>query len=183
MLGTGRGIMLFGDAGAFAIEAEFTEVDGKWTYGRLRFWLAGVPIGDFDDTSDLAGSARWGHTFLAASSRRTRADLDGAPSHEVFELLYGRFVVPIHLIARPRDKPLAGFWDRDPFVLDEVGESSLRDDFGVVIIRQGDGSERLIAKRFDDERLLEARAPNGEVDRVIASYCAWVEALRELPIS
>lgn len=44
--------MLFGKTEGFAIEAEVLEAYGKWTYGHLRFWIGGVSIGDFDDTSD-----------------------------------------------------------------------------------------------------------------------------------
>lgn len=169
---------MFGDIATFAVEAEFVELYGKRTYGRLRFWLNGVPVGDFDDTSDLATSARWGRTFLAASSRRTRAELGCMAADEVYELLYGRFVEPINTTA---PKPWPGPWDRDPYVLDEVGESSLRDKFSVLVVRRGDGADRILIKCFDEERLLEACLSQGACDRVIASYCEWVEKLRPLP--
>src|SRR5262249_35560197 len=84
--------MIAGHPESFGIEAELLEIHGKWTYGRLRFWVGGVEVGDFDDTSDLATSARWGRTFLAASSRRTRPDLDRMLPKDVYQLLYGRFI-------------------------------------------------------------------------------------------
>lgn len=170
--------MLFGDVATFAVEAEFVEVYEKWTYGRLRFWLNGVPVGDFDDTSDLATSARWGRTFLAASTRRTRAELDWMASDEVYELLYGRFVEPIHTTA---PKPWPGPWDREPYVLDEVGESALRDKFAVVVVRRGDGTDRILINCFDEDRLLVACVPQGDCDRTIESYCEWAEKLRLSP--
>jgi hypothetical protein len=61
--------MLFGERDGFGIDAEFLEVYGKWTYGRLRFWVGGQAIGDLDDTSDLASSGRWGRTFLEHSPK------------------------------------------------------------------------------------------------------------------
>src|SRR5260370_38258232 len=109
--------MLFGNPDVFAIEAELLEIYGKWTYGKLRFWVGGSAIGDFDDTSDLATSARWGRTFLKASRERTRGDLDHMAPTEVYELLYGQFVEPVN---SPTRKPWAGTWDSKPYVLDDV---------------------------------------------------------------
>jgi len=168
--------MLFGSSDNFAIEAESLEVYGKWTYGKLRFWVNGIPIGDFDDTSDLAASARWGRTFLMASPRRTRAELDHMTAQEVYELLYGRFVEPVHTLS-PKSWP--GPWDREPYVLDEVGESAVRDKFAVVVVRKGDGSDRVLVDCFDEKRLLETIVPPGSCNLAIESYCAWVEQLRK----
>lgn len=167
--------MLFGEIATFAIEAEFIEAYEKWTYGRLRFWIDGAPIGDFDDTSDLATSARWGRSFLAASPRRTRPELDCMASDDVYELLYGRFVEPVHTTS---PKPWLGSWDRQPYVLDEVGESALRDSFAAVAVRAADGTDRIIIKCFDEGRLIETRVPQGFCDHTIGSYCRWVESLR-----
>lgn len=167
--------MLFGSHDSFGIEAELGEVYGKWTYGRLRFWVGGVSIGDFDDTADLATSARWGRAFLAASPRRTRAELDGAPADELYELLYGRFVQPVD---SESPRPWPGPWDREPYVLDEVGESSLRDKAAIVVVPRGDGSDRVLVSNFDDPKVMESNIPEGHCDRVIGSYCTWVENLR-----
>jgi hypothetical protein len=167
--------MIFGDRRIFAIEAIFLEIYGKWTYGRLRFWFNELPIGDFDDTADLAGSARWGRTFLTASSRRTRIDLEDMLSPDLFESLYGRFV---ELVITLNPKPLPGYWDQDPYVLDEVGESSLRDKYSVIVVRRGDGSDRMLIMCYREERLLERMLPAGFCDDVVASYCSWAEDLR-----
>ncbi len=167
--------MLFGSSSNFAIEAQFVEVYGKWTYGRLRFWVNGVALGDFDDTADLATSARWGRTFLTASPRRTRAELDHIPSQDVYELLYGRFVEPVN---SETSKPWPGPWNRDPYVLDEVGESSLKDKVAIVVVRKGDGSDRVLVNRFDEHQVFETCVPEGHCDCVFESYCTWVEGLR-----
>jgi hypothetical protein len=167
--------MIFGETSGFGIEAEFLEVSGKWTFGHLRFWLQSVALGDFEDTSDLASSARGGRIFLAASAQRTRPDLDAEPAAAVFEHLYGRFMQSVH---DPVIKPWPGSWDRDPYLLDDVGESALRDDFAVVVTRGADGRDRMIAMCYEEEQLLEALLPAGTCDRVIDEYCSWVESLR-----
>lgn len=164
----------FGTYNRFSIEAEPLGIHDKWSFGRLRFWVGGVPIGDFNDTSDLASSARWGRRFLAASSRRARADLDRQSPAEVYERLYGRFVESVD--ARTR-KPWPGPWERDPHVLDEVGESSLRDRFAVLVVRRADGFDRILVNDFHEKRLSETCAPEGDCDHTIEAYCAWVEGL------
>jgi hypothetical protein len=172
--------MLAGHPSSFAIEAELLELHGKWTFGKLRFWVAGVPIGDFDDTSDLATSARWGRTFLAASPRRARVDLDGLAAADVYELLYGQFVVDITRprdVARPKARP-PRVWDRDPYLLDDVGESALRDKYAIVVVRRGDGQDRLIVNAFREESLTEVLLPEAACDTTVATYCTWVEQLR-----
>jgi hypothetical protein len=97
------------------------------------------------------------------------------PSTEVFDLLYGRFVEPV---AQPMSKPWPGPWDREPYLLDEIGESALRDKFALVAVRRGDGVDRVLVKRFDDESLSETLVPSGKCDTAIESYCCWVEGLR-----
>lgn len=171
---------LFGDRATFAVEAQFQEIYGKWIYGSLRFWIAGISIGDFEDTSDLASSARWGRTFLQASARRTRADLDMYGAEDVYDILYGRFVVNLRNPA-PSARGLATDpmepWDRRPYLLDEVGESALRDKFAVLAVRTGDGSDRFVVNDYVQERIWQFIAPPGTCDLTIDTYCRWVEGL------
>lgn len=167
--------MMFGERARFAVEAECRDVDGRWVFGGLRFWVAGLAVGDWDDSSELRASARWGRTFLRASPRRTRIDLDDVAASVVYERLYGRFVVPANA---PCPRVLAGVWDRDPFVFDEVGESSTRDECALVVVRRGDGADRFLVKWFEEGRLLEVILSEGECDRVVDAYCSWVEGLR-----
>lgn len=166
--------MIFGNPEVFAIEAMTLEGFGKWSNGRLKFWVGGHSIGDWDDTSNLAASARWGRMFLKASDRRTRVDLDNIPPSEVYEHLYGRFVEPVN---SPSPKAWPGPWDRDPFILDDVGESALRDRYAILAVRREDGIDRVIVNCFKDERLSETLLAPGVCDHVIELYCTWVELI------
>lgn len=166
--------MMFGNRDVFAVEAEFLEIHGKWIYGKLRLWIGGASIGDFEDTSDLATSARWGRAFLEASSQRTRAELDEVGPEEVYELLYGRYIEPVNTSV---PKPWPGRWDRDPYILDDFGESALRDRWAVVVVRRGDGTDRVLFNCFDEGHVVEALIPQGECDLAIEAYCEWVEKL------
>ena len=168
--------MFFGDANQFAIEAVFRSHTGKWLFGSLRFYVGHRAIGDFDDSADLASSARWGRTFLAASNRRTRRDLDSVSADEVYELLQGRYLVEVNAVPRVR-KPVLPPFDKTPFVLDDVGESSLRDTFGLLAVRRGDGCDRLILKDWRGGGVSEMSVVEGKCDSTVAAYCGWVESL------
>lgn len=159
--------MLFGDQDSFAIESVHVANSGKWKYGHLRFWVGGTAIGAFDETADLASSARWGRTFLRESARRGRPDLDALSAREVFAVLYGRLEGRRLVTAVP--------WDRDPYVLDDLGESALRDRFALVVVRQGDGCDHVMAMSLIDDVLREVVVPVGFCDEVIAAYCDWVD--------
>lgn len=163
--------IIFGDSGVFAIEAAFAVAAGTWRYGRFRFWVHGRPVGNFDDnTVDLASSARWGRTFLAASARRLRADLDVASAEETYDLLHGRFV------DGGGADPTESF-DSEPYLLDHVGESSVRDRETVLIVRRSDDRERLLVRDHRNDSLVDYDLPPGVCDKVIASYCDWAETL------
>jgi hypothetical protein len=171
--------MNFGSPSSFAIEAVLMEIYGTWTYGHVRFWVGGTPIGDFDDSADLAGGARWARRFLAASARRTRPDLDDLAATDVYDILYGQFIVSLRgPDTRKLKAPRGAAWDRDPYLLEEIGESSLRDDYAVVVARRADGHDRLIVKAFETHAVFEVLLPPGECDATVASYCDWVESLR-----
>jgi Immunity protein 42 len=167
--------MIFGNFEKFALEAEILKDSGTWTYGKLRFWINGISIGDFEDCSDLASSARWCRTFLDASPRRIRNDLDNAPAADVYELLYGRFVQSVSVFDAVSSKPWQGEWDRDPYVLDDVGESSLRDKFTILVIRKGDGLDRIIVYSCVEKYVFETILPQGDCDLFLAEYCIWIE--------
>jgi hypothetical protein len=174
--------MQFGNPDNFAIEAELREIHGKWLYGKLRFWVDRLPVGDFDDTSDLASSARSGRIFLAASSRRTRSDLDHLSAIDVYTILYGQYVVDISRVDAPhRRAPSGSVWDRDPYLLDDIGESAVRDKFAVLTVRRGDGRDRMIVRSFHSQTVSAEVLPSGYCDMTVASYCDWVEQLRYAP--
>ena len=136
-------------------------------------------IGNFDDSADLAGGARYGRRFLAASARRTRPDLDDLTAADVYDIRCGQYIVAIRgPDTRKLKAPRGAVWDRDPYLLEEVGGSSLRDKYAVVAARRADGYDRLIVKAFKTDAVTEVLLAPGECDAAVASYCDWVESLR-----
>ena len=165
-------MMQFGDSNEFALEAESRSVGSGRHFGHLRFWIAGSSFGDFEETSDLGASARWGRQFLTATFRRTRSDLDSKNADEVYWKLYGRF---FQLGATSSEHVL----DRDPFVLDEVGESALRDRLSMLAVRRADGRDRILIRNHETGVTVEHVVPPGVCDRIIDRYCDWVESFRD----
>jgi hypothetical protein len=161
--------VLFGSRDTFAVEAEFLAREDKWILGRLRLWVKNAALGDFEDTCSLDSSARWGRVFLRASPRRSRPDLDRLSAEQVFEALYGRYVGPQDVSPGP--------WDQDPYVLDELGEASLRDREAVVVVRRSDETDRLVWRSLRDGEVREAVVGPGICDRVIREYCDWIDSI------
>lgn len=161
--------MIFGEKETFAIEVTPEhDRDGRM-YGSLRFWVAGSSVGDVAERSNLLASARWGRVFLAASGRRTRPELDSLGATEIYEYLFGRYVQEVN--AAPQHIPIEP-WDRDAYVLDDVGQESLLDTFTIVVVRRIDGADRIVVRNHDTNYTLDSVVPNGVCDRVLADYCA-----------
>ncbi|MDH5676355.1 MAG: Imm42 family immunity protein [Myxococcales bacterium] len=160
--------MLFGDPAQFAVEADFTGREGEWRFGRFRLLVHGAEYGDFGDTVDLASSCQWGRTFLEHSKERTRSDLDQRSASAVYDELVGRF-----MNGRGDGDP----FDRDTFLFDDIGDSSLRDKTTVLVVRRADGHDRVILRDLSSEQVQEVIVPPWTCDRVVRAFCDWIDAL------
>lgn len=162
--------MLWGDRKLFAIEADFEDSSGKWRFGKLMIWLGGRPLGDDEDTADLASAGRWGRTFLAASAQRTRPDLELLTIEQVFFQLYLQYIVG------PPSGSTTG-WNQKPYVLDELGESSVRDKHAIVAFRNADGRDCVMAYCWKTEEIWQVILEPGQLDQIIDQFCRWTETL------
>ena len=175
--------MIFGILDLFAIETEVDEVCQNRVLGRLRFYIGALSVGDFEDISDLTASARWGRVFLKASPRRTRPDLEHKTAQEILKLLHDRYLISVCDI---QDSGLAfqsdlamPNWDRDPYLLDDVGDAALLDKYTMIAVRIRNHTDRLIVRKFNEDKddVIQITVGSGLVDNVITQYCTWVEAL------
>jgi len=141
---------------------------GSDLFGTIKFRIAGQEYGDEEQSADLRASVRWAKVFLASAGRRSRPDLDEASTDDVFHELYGKYV--------GRQKTRPGPWTRDPFVLDDIGDASIRDIAGVVAFRRSDNGDRVVVKSLTTLKLDQATLPEGELDATIRSLCDWVDA-------
>jgi len=156
----------FGDPNTFAIQCERIAVESGWCLGRFRLWVGGHSFGDFDDTIDLGASRSWTQVFLDAEQQRVRPDLYVAKAREVFSELYGKYV-------GDRVGEWNGSWDRDPYVLDEVGDASLRDRCSIVVVRSLAGNERIIVREISSNALHDYLVPHG-CSEVLRQYLGWI---------
>lgn len=159
--------LLWGNKPAFAIEAESEQAQAQRRFGHMAFWIDGQRLGDPDDTVDFATSAHWVRVFLRESGRRTRPDLEQLTSAACFHELVEKYLKP--------GSPVP--WDRDPYVLDEVGDASIRDWASAVAFRRTDGVDRVIARNLTDGSFFETELASGVLDEILRKYCQWAESL------
>jgi len=178
--------MIFGQSWVFSVEA-CVEVHDKRCLGTFCLYIADRLIGAMDDLIDLRNSARSVRLFLKAADRRVRPDLDNASMAEVFDVLYGRYTVRLadwtrtktdnSFANRKRARSTTEPWDRDPYLLDDIGESSIRDRYTILVVGKSNGEDRIVIKSYIDESLNEIMAESGLVDCSLRDYCSWVDTL------
>lgn len=166
--------MIFGLVDQFAVEANFVERYEKFLYGNLRLWVGGLSVGNYEDSMDLAASARWTKTFLNHSGSRTWAGIDDALPEEVFERLY------LWRLKRGfESKGVGRLWGLDRFAvtLDGVGDSSTEGLFGILAVRGEDESDRVIAMDLETENICHTKLLAGSLDSILGRYLNWVIGL------
>ena len=158
--------MLFGDKEKFALECEIDAEIGAHLYGYFRFWINGYSAGDFDEVLDLRESSRFGRDILKASVRRPWVDTT-TPADVLLYEFYERYV-GFSAIRAPSP------WDRDAFLLDEMGRGSTRDKFIVIALRSKNG-ERVICREYARNIIKETTVPPRVCDFLVREYCDWVD--------
>ncbi|HVE84341.1 MAG TPA: hypothetical protein VND93_15910, partial [Myxococcales bacterium] len=68
-------------------------------------------------------------------------------------------------------------WDRSPYLLNEVGDSSVQDRATLLVVRRGNGWDRMVLDDHQGEGLKEIELEPGLCDEAVAAYCSWVEQL------
>jgi hypothetical protein len=177
-------IMIFGRQDQFLIEAHHRITFKRRHYGSMRFIIHNQAIGDMDTLIDLTSSAAWARKFLDATHRRTRLDLDNASASEIFGVLYqGRVIQVSELHKYDQNVQIdasSEAWDRDPYLLDDIGESSVRDKYTILAIRRSDGNDRLVIKSYIDGSLRDVIVEQGIVEDSLYKYCTWTDALVDM---
>lgn len=163
----------FGSRESFAIEADFL---GKRGNGASAIY-ASSSRDDRSVSSMTALTLRRAHAGGERSSQRLRV---AAERISMGPLLTQSSSYSTVVTSCPRVRLASRrggvAWERDSFVLDEVGESSLRDKAAIIIVRRGDGWDRMIVKTYADDMLVEQVLPPGLVTQP-STRTARVEGL------
>lgn len=155
--------MIVGSKERFAIEADPQEEMDGWVLGGFRFWLAGQPVGNWDDAADLRGCVRWLRDFATVPRDRYEPALATAPAEEVFRCLYdaamdrGNGSTPAHdAFAR--------------FHISHIGMSSF-ELFDILLLYDAHGGERCLWRRAGAAHIHECRLWRNEMERVASESC------------
>ena len=154
---------IFGDTKLFAIESKALLLENNVFLGQLQFLVDGYRLGDIEDTSDLGAAARWGRTFLKAQSRQVVVGNE-LSSGELLQTYIDRYI----------HGTFQETWNRDPFLLNDIGEASLRDRADAILVWTQDG-ERLVGRDLITNTVISIDLPRGYSSTVVMQFCNWVE--------
>ncbi|MCX7423650.1 MAG: Imm42 family immunity protein [Planctomycetia bacterium] len=170
--------MIFGNRECFAIEtAEPTVIDGR-LYSHFRFWIGGSPIGCWDDLIPLVASVGYMSQFCQHQNDRIDSKFGIDTPLQIFDAVYERFYRTDY---RSADEALRR--SRDVFHMDDIGMSSIVDQYGLVLVAADTTTARLVWKEWAEPEVIhDFPLPFGEVERVgqlfiagALSQSAWVE--------
>lgn len=163
--------MIVGNRQRFAIEAELKEIVDGWVLGRFRFWLCGESVGNWEDSVDLKGCARWLRDFSSNPRNRFEASLVSASPEEVFQKVYEPVIG--ESVGRAS---IADAYGR--FHISHLGMSAF-ENFDILLLKDASGGERCLW-REGGGTVQECRLWRNEMENVAASFCDLFD--RELKV-
>jgi hypothetical protein len=166
--------VLFGKTSLFAVECEVKAVtaDG-WILGGFRFWIDGIPVGDWDDLADLKGIASWMCDFAYNYVNRREPLLEGLSKEIIFRFLY-ESVIDGPPQSESQLFPLEDVYSR--FHISHLGMSSF-DKVGMLLVENLSGQR--VLWRFSDNEIQEKLLPSNEMQRVSKEFCEWFELYKQ----
>ena len=160
--------LLAGNPARFAIEAEVEPATDDWIFGRIRFWLFGVAVGDWTDSADLKGCVRWLRDFAEEPRDRYDARLTGLSNEAIFDLIYTPVMDGRRGIADPDEQPIPRAYSR--FHITHLGMSSF-DRYVLLLVKEADGRERCLWRGGGDEVIRDCWLWPNEMERVASDFC------------
>lgn len=175
------GQILFGDKSQFAIAAQVVRRVDRWLYGHFCFFIEGAPLGDYEEEVLLKTCAAYLQEYLDLEDRAWPGQ-EAMTKEALFAAVYDSIIVDLHEPNRPRPKPDASRTDlierykRRRLHLDHAGDGAFVDKYGVVLIRRGDGADRIVWRDLATKTLGEAVLPPGVFARAATSFLSWVRS-------
>lgn len=163
--------MIFGSPDKFAVEIGAVERFPGFTglYVQFRFWIDGVPIGDWEERIFLVASISYMQIFCETAELRQGQLFEGVPATEVFQTVYAAFYAYDY-----SKSPVLVPNLRDRFHLDAIGMGATQDKFGLVIVASSEDAERIIAKDLrEDQIIADVVVPFGFAESAGNAYIEW----------
>jgi hypothetical protein len=166
---------MFGQPCRFAVEVG--DIDREFSptepFLAFRFWLGGVPLGDWEDRISLKASIAWARLFVSHSSERETSRFPEMSAYDMYLHVYRRFFDSDYATEPQVSRNL-----RDLCHLDSIGMGAIEDKVGVIAVATKDNMERVIAVDLRSDHVLsDVRLPLGECDVVLRSYIEWGDAV------
>ena len=163
--------ILVGNPERFAIETELEPPSGDWIYGRFRFWLGGIPVGNWEDATDLKGCVSWLRDFARNPRDRHEPRLWHLLPGDVFRLAFDP-AIESGGIADPAKQPIPHAFSR--FHISHLGMSSF-DRFDLILIKDEHGSERCLWRYAEAPEIHECILSKNEMEGVAEDFCDQFE--------
>lgn len=158
--------MLIGNKNSFGIEYEIRDRFGNFVYCNFRFWLGGIPVGNWDEECVLGVLIHSAAGFIAYRGNR--------------HFIGGDLLEPQILWNRIKEFTDTGndamLWIgiegqyRMRFLLHLIADDPLEKVAHVVVVDRADGMQRLLWCRFDDNIVSELILEKETVDDVVAKF-------------
>jgi len=155
--------MIAGRKDRFAIEAEPEEIVDGWALGKIRFWIGGEPVGNWEDTADLKGCAGWLRDFASKPRDRFEPSLEAATPQEVFRRVYD----PI-MAGSDGGIPIREAFAR--FHISHLGMSSL-ELYDLLLVKDANGGERCLWRKTGEDLVRECHLWRNEMENVASDFC------------
>ena len=161
--------MLIGDKSAFAIECEIRDRSDSFTYCNFRFWIAGAPIGDWDEQTVLGVLVHSATVIMRYQSNRHLAQANSMNTGALWHHI-DRFANSDD----PEDQRI-GLEERyrQRFLLHELADDSVGRKFEVIIVDCADGTQRLLWKSRNSNVVKEIRLPELSIDKIVGDFLLW----------
>ena len=163
--------MLSGDKSTFAIESEIRDAIDSFVYCKFRFWVAGNPIGDWNEEVVLGVLRHSANVLMRYQGDRC---LDVASNMNTEQLWQH-----IDRIANSDDPDdlhisLEGRY-RQRYLLHEISYESVGKVCKIIVVDRNDGYQRLLWKCNGDNEIQELTLPKLTVDNVVNEFLDWAE--------
>lgn len=158
--------MLIGEKSSFAVEWVVVSTFEGFVYAHFRFWIAGEPIGDWNEEPVLGVLIHSSKAFLMFKGKRHLPETDGMSSEDLWS-----YIEHYSNSDDPREMQIAVEGNyRVRFLLHEIADDSVAPLCQIILVDQKNGDQRLLWKHVGSTQIQEEIYSKSVVDEVIENF-------------